>query len=409
MSRRGFFLSAACARLAGRLKRDEAGHVLIYTSLTVAVLIAMIGLGLDGSRAVITHSEAQAAADAAALAGASQLDGQANACSNAKAEATVVTNQRRFAEEGAGAITIAGGSPVCLSDLPASDSASTGGFATSSDTESRYIQVTTQQLTHQNTLLRAATTSNNTVLIQRTAVAGFRRSLCAAAPVMMQCTTDSWTPGVAFDAWFNGAANKGFVCPDCNSANDVEAALAASTAPFCVSDNADPAPGNKTGKAPDGVNTRLGQSSTTARPSDLNIVDFIPYSNDISSPNAGWDCASYWVAKHASDGFAKPGACTSNTTGLTRYQVYKSERDAGKIPSQGPAGKTTQDERRIIYMALISGCPTTAPQMPAGYLKAFLLGPATGGSNKHVYVEPIEIVTSKTDPTVLHEEVQLYR
>ncbi|CAN7382601.1 pilus assembly protein TadG-related protein [Phenylobacterium sp. LjRoot225] len=395
------------ASRARRFRRNEDGNVMVYVTLTATVLLGMIGLALDGSRAMITHSEAQAAADAAALAAASQLDGQAGACARAKAEATAVANQQRFAQGGKANVTIAAGSPVCLNGLPASDSTSTSGFVTTSDPDSRYVQVTTQQLTHQNTLL-GAVSSDNTALIQRTATAGFRRALCAPYPVMMTCDNIPWAPGVAFDAWFNGGANKGFICPGCNSANDVEATLAGVTAPFCVTDNADPAPGNKTSKAVDGVNTRLGIGSTTTRPSDLDIVDFIPFSSDLSG-GTGWDCAAYWTAKHASDGFAKPAGCTTTTTTLTRYDVYKSERAAGKIPAPGPAGKTTPAERRLIYLAIMNNCPTTAPGTPAGYIKAFLLGPATGASTKRVYVEPIGLVTSKTDPTALHEEVQLYR
>jgi hypothetical protein len=38
-----------------------------------------------------------------------------------------------------------------------------------------------------------------------------------------------------------------------------------------------------------------------------------------------------------------------------------------------------------------------------------MIGPAKGTSTKTIYVEALGIVTSKTDPTVLHEEVQLYR
>jgi Flp pilus assembly protein TadG len=393
-----------------RLRADESGNVIIYVSIAAAAILGMAGLALDGSRAMITHSEAQAAADAAALAGASQLDGQAGACDRAKAEAAAVANQQRFATGGPAAVTIASGSPRCLTNLPASDgTAIDASLVTTSDAAAKYVQVITQQLTHANTLLNAVS-SQTSVTIQRSAVAGFNRSLCAAAPVMMICTTDTWTAGVAFDAWGNGAANKGFVCLGCNSANDVANTLASPTPPFCVSDRADPAPGNKTGKAPDGINTRLGIGSTVAQPSDLDVVNFLPYSNEIQpAPGVGWNCADYWSANHASDGFAKPAACSNNTTALTRYAVYQAERAAGKIPAPGPSGVTTAAERRLLYLAIIDNCPTTAPDAPVGYIKAFILGPATGASAKHVYVEPLGLVTSKTDPNVLHEQVQLYR
>jgi hypothetical protein len=38
-----------------------------------------------------------------------------------------------------------------------------------------------------------------------------------------------------------------------------------------------------------------------------------------------------------------------------------------------------------------------------------MIAPAQGPSSLTLFVEPIGIVTSKTDPNVLHEEVQLYR
>ena len=47
--------------------------------------------------------------------------------------------------------------------------------------------------------------------------------------------------------------------------------------------------------------------------------------------------------------------------------------------------------------------------MPEGYLKAFMIEPAIGKSSKTQFVEALGLATSKTDPTAIHEEVQLYR
>ncbi len=134
--------TTSLAALARRFGRDERGNVIIYVSVSIATLMGMIGLALDGGRAMITHSEAQSAADAAALAGASQLDSLSGACARAKTEAVAVANQQRFAVNGPANVTIASGSPVCLSSLPATDSADASGYATTSDT-APYIQVTT--------------------------------------------------------------------------------------------------------------------------------------------------------------------------------------------------------------------------------------------------------------------------
>ncbi|WP_165837219.1 pilus assembly protein TadG-related protein [Phenylobacterium hankyongense] len=389
---------------------DERGNVLIYVTVTAAVLMGMAGLALDASRATITHSEAQAAADGAALAGASQLDGQSGACGRAATMAANVTNRQRFAVGGASAVTIAAGSPRCLSTLPANDStAIAAAQVATTDASAKFLEVTTQQLTHRNSLLDAVS-SQHTALVQRTAVAGFRRSLCAAAPVMMLCETATWQPGVAFDAWSTYGGNKGFVSGDsCNSANCVHDTLASTTPSFCVTDAADPAPGNKTNKAQDGVNTRFGIGSTASQPSDTDIVNFSSYSQDITG-GTGWNCTAYWAANHASDGLAKPTGCTATATAATasRYAVYQAERAAGKIPTAGrPSGgtPTSTQERRLMYLAVLS-CPNVTP---GAYLKAFMITPAEGTSSKTLFVEPIGLITSKTDPTVLHEEVQLYR
>ncbi len=397
-------LLATAARLRA-LPADESGNVIIYVTISVAVMLGFVGLALDGSRAMITHSEAQAAADAAALAGASQLDQQSGACDRAKAEAGVVANQQRFAQGGLANVSLA--SSACLSGLPSSDSASTSGLTTTNDAASLYIQVTTQQLTHQNTFLNAES-STTTATVQRTAVAGFRRSLCSASPVIMVCNTLSWSPGVAYDAWIADAQHKGWLSA-CNSANCVQDTLASEQPAFCVVDNSvQPVPGNKTQKAADGINERFGIGSTSTQRSDLDVISF-PHDN--AAGTLGWNCNAYWAANHASDGLAQPAACTASTTNLTRYAVYQMERanNGAKIPAAGrPAAgtPTSPDERRLAYIAIYD---CSNPTVPQGFLKVFLLEPATGSSSKTEYVEVLGLATSKTDPTAIHEEVQLYR
>jgi Flp pilus assembly protein TadG len=414
-------LLGTAARLRG-LPADENGNVLIYVSLTAALLLGVVGLALDGSRFMITHSEAQAAADAAALAGASQLDMRASACTDAKAEASAVVNTQRFAQGGGGNVTIAAGSPLCLSDLPPSDSTAVpSGMVTTSGPASRYVQVTTQQLTHQNTFLDAVS-NRTTVVVQGQAVAGFKRTLCPSNPVMMMCDNVSWTPGVAFDAWKNaGGPLKGFLS-DCGNPNApcVETTLASTTPSYCVSDpaNLTIAQGNKTNKADQGINTRFGQGSKTDPPSDLDIADFTSsspstktsYSNDLNGGN-GWNCSQYLKDYHTGDtAFAAHfSSCTTTETSTSRYSVYQYERADNKIPAkwQPPKGiPTTTAERRLFYLAIYNCSGNT--NVPEAYLKAFMIAPAGGPSNFTIFVEPIGLSTSKNDPAI-HEEVQLYR
>jgi Flp pilus assembly protein TadG len=398
-------LHAAITRLRG-LRADEGGNVIVYVSLTAALLMGVVGLALDGSRFMITHSEAQAAADAAALAGASQLDMQSGACNRGKAEAAAVVNNQRFATSGPAQVTIAAGSPVCLNNLPPSDStAIPGSMVTTSDTAAAYIQVTTQQLTHQNTLLDAVS-SNGTATVQRTAVAGFRRSLCAAAPVMMTCDSLTWTTGVAYDAWIAIAQNKGWVSNCGSSAPCVQTTLASEQPSFCIKDDSiQPVGGNKTQKAQDGINERFGQGSTSTERSDTNIMS---YPHDITAGALGWDCKTYWTTNHP--GETAPSGCsmTGPTTTLTRYAVYQLERANNDIPAAGRPStpNTTTAERRLAYIAIFDCNGGTVPE---GFLKTFMLEPATGKNQKTQYVEVLGLATSKTDPTAVHEDVQLYR
>ena len=65
------------------LHRDEDGSVLIWSTLVIFIIIGMVGLGVDGARILNLNSNLQEIADAAAIAGAQQLDGSAGAITNA--------------------------------------------------------------------------------------------------------------------------------------------------------------------------------------------------------------------------------------------------------------------------------------------------------------------------------------
>lgn len=56
------------------MARDEQGSTVVYVSVLLAVLIALMGFALDPGRAWLYSARLQAAADAAALAGARQAN-----------------------------------------------------------------------------------------------------------------------------------------------------------------------------------------------------------------------------------------------------------------------------------------------------------------------------------------------
>src|SRR5215831_3685113 len=71
------------ARILGRLRKDEDGHVLIYFTIMLPVIVGMIGLALDGGAFFHLNTDLQELADASALAGAAELDGSSDAITRA--------------------------------------------------------------------------------------------------------------------------------------------------------------------------------------------------------------------------------------------------------------------------------------------------------------------------------------
>src|SRR5688572_5926437 len=91
------------------LWRNSEGAVLIYVTIIASVLMGMVGLAIDSSRLFTTNTQAQSAADAAALAAATQLDGRPDSitrATNAAQTTPLVQNTHSFATE-APVITIA--------------------------------------------------------------------------------------------------------------------------------------------------------------------------------------------------------------------------------------------------------------------------------------------------------------
>src|SRR4249919_4148616 len=91
-------------RRSGRsLIRNSAGAVAPTIALSLVRLIAAGGIAFDYARLASLDSELQNAADQAALAAATQLDGQADAATRAVAAAqSLITNESRFGNDSCG-------------------------------------------------------------------------------------------------------------------------------------------------------------------------------------------------------------------------------------------------------------------------------------------------------------------
>ena len=87
-----------------KLWRNERGAVSPTVALSLVGLIASGGLAFDYAQLAALDTELQQAADQAALAAATQLDGATGACSRAAAAASsLLVNQTRFANDGSSA------------------------------------------------------------------------------------------------------------------------------------------------------------------------------------------------------------------------------------------------------------------------------------------------------------------
>lgn len=419
--------------------RDKSAGVIVYVALIAAATFGIIGLAIDASRAMIVRSESQAAADAAALAAASQLDGTPTSITRASnAIAELVSNQQRFASTGAGAVQIAG--VRFLSGLPASDSSPiTGGFVTTDPLEARFVEVTTSPLTHLNTFLLAVGAAESTTVTTQ-AVGGGRQMICRAQPLMICNPDEQGGVGAPFnienwrghqirfvsqDTGAMAPGNFGFLTSGGNGTNSLAEALASTGgANICYGPNVETEPGLSNG-ARNALNVRFGiyqapQFGGNARNNPLYAPDVnvrtMPRDTAFTAGRFGnghWNCLAYWNANFSASGVQRPAACVADTTGLSRYQMYQFEL-ANNLAQSAPQNASNQlANRRIIYVAVINcleeGVNGRVNVPSITYLKVFLTEPVTQPSNVEIYGEIVDVVQLGQDDTVLHEIVQLYR
>ena len=174
------------------LARNRDGAVGVYVAVIAAVMVGMVGMAIDFGRFGIVNTQAQDAADASALAAASQLDGTATATTRAynaaQAATGLVTNNQALSGNG-GNVTIA--AVDFLSALPASDTTpitsilcSGTGCTAAQSTQAHFVRVTTQRLSHQNWFVPVvgAGSTGSTVGI---AVAGNTPVMCQPTPIFI--------------------------------------------------------------------------------------------------------------------------------------------------------------------------------------------------------------------------------
>ena len=383
---------------------DKNGATIVYVTLIMAVLMGMVGLSLDFGRNFILRAEVQAAADAAARAGASQLDGTiaGRDRANAAALGTPITPNVQKLGQSPGAITIA--STNFFATVPTDDDDALSDPAPPYD----YIQVITSAQTHENIFLRALGVAG-TSTVTASAVARRGQALCQYTPLGICNPEEATTVGASFDptayygrqilikqhgpgaAWAPG--NFGFLdAPGIgNSAKAIAEAIANGSAAICTSTGADTKPGTVT-SVKTAFNTRfdiyenpffksadndplyppaenVGKGFATNAPGYCNKPEPDPSGNaeryprdsDISPANrfgnGQWDCAGYWAAAHAATGHPIPGGCGNPAT-ITRYDLYRYEIDNNYFPKENASPVYNEDAEPTCYKETVPPTPT---------------------------------------------------
>ena len=184
-------------RSATRLLENTRGAVAPTVALSLFGLIAAGGIAFDYARMASMDTELQSAADHAALAAATQLDGRTGACDRARAAAVgMVSNQTLMANDGNGvAVTVTQGSGCAAN--------STDGVrlyqdinhttAATDDSNAKFVMVVVDSRTA-NYALTPVVGALSSGAISATAFAGLNQAICKVPPVMFCNPKESTDP-----------------------------------------------------------------------------------------------------------------------------------------------------------------------------------------------------------------------
>ncbi|MCW5730519.1 MAG: hypothetical protein KIT20_07170 [Alphaproteobacteria bacterium] len=184
-----------------RFWRDERGAVAVMVGIAAGALVGVTALAIELGKAWNLQTELQHAADASALAGATQLDGTDGARERARTAAMggLAQNQQRFASDGQGAsVTITAADIRFLVSL--------GGPVATSDDTANFIEVTAAPRTVAWPFARLVGGPASAETSAR-AVAGMGTAYCKVPPMFFCAPADpaALTPGNG--VWMKGKNN----------------------------------------------------------------------------------------------------------------------------------------------------------------------------------------------------------
>ena len=170
------------------LQGDRRGAVAIYFGVTMAVLIGVGAFTVDLGRVFSVGSELQSAAEALALAGAAELDGETDAIDRANlavfgsltGDDPIIVNGKTFA----GAGDVPASSVRFLHSLPPDDVPIDASFETTDPLVARFIEVTVTPATIRN-LFIPVVGGPLSIAHSAVTVAGFTQVICQFPPLMI--------------------------------------------------------------------------------------------------------------------------------------------------------------------------------------------------------------------------------
>jgi hypothetical protein len=336
-------------------------------------------LAVDGSRYQSLQTQMQAAADAAALAGAAELNGQPGAMSRAT---DAVNNYLSNYLSGMGITNaVQYSSPAYYSALSPANQLPSNGTAATGDADAHFVLVTVTPVTVSTVfpVRYLIPSGTNSFSAGAQAVAGMFEDICGTPPpVIYICNPWEGTPTNLSTALSspselrkqlqlindgtNSPGHFGWIVPPDGdvSASNLQDWIARNGQKTCfrttVSLNTDTQPlngfnrrfdiGADSTHSPD-VNVRKGYQKTTG---NMNFCspNVGPYSPPPPPPsmklppdntsftnafqgNGQWDCGNYWSTEHNTPAptvneFGERRVCgTPDTTTFTRYEIYRYE------------------------------------------------------------------------------------
>jgi Flp pilus assembly protein TadG len=167
-----------------RFRNDESGIVLPYVAMTLAVVIGLAALALDGGRLMSMQTQMQNAADALALAGAAELDRRPDSIIRAEA---AIRGLLANPINGAGAGQVAQVDTITfLSSLPTSDDLPiTTRNLTEDPTLAAYVEVSVKPIAMQMILPVSLASGRQEIAVAAQSLAGYDEIVCDALPVFV--------------------------------------------------------------------------------------------------------------------------------------------------------------------------------------------------------------------------------